>query len=109
MRHDFDFIANLKYFTTEEGGRVTPAKSGYRPQLHFAFESIITSGQQIFLDREWVCPGENINAEITMPSPQFFENKLFEGLQFKFCEGAKIIGTGTILKIVNKKLIKANP
>lgn len=104
MKKDFDFIALLKYKTSDEGGRSTPAKSGYRPQLHFDFESIITSGQQIFLEREWVYPGENINAEITMLSPQFFENKLFEGLQFKFCEDRKIIGTGTILKIVNESL-----
>ena len=108
MKEDFDFIARLYYLTLDEGGRSTPAKSGYRPQLRFDFERRTTSGRQIFLDREWVCPGEYINAEITMLSPQFLENKLFEGLQFKFCEGSKTVGTGTIFKILNKKLLKTS-
>jgi len=106
MKDDFDFIAILKYRTFDEGGRATPAKSGYRPELSFDFEKPTTSGRQIFLGREWVCPGETIEAEITMLSPQFYENKLYEGLEFKFKEGSKIIGTGEILKIKNKNLKK---
>ena len=41
-----------------------------------------------------------------MLSPQLFENKLYEGLEFKFCEGRVVVGYGTILKIVNENLIK---
>ncbi|MGA9213219.1 hypothetical protein [Kaistella sp.] len=63
-----------------------------------------TSGRQIYIGKEIVLPGETVEAEITMLSPQFFENKLFEGLEFKFIEGAKLIGTGKILKIANKDL-----
>lgn len=106
MYNEFDFIAILKYKTFDEGGRSTPAKSGYRPQLCFDFEKNSTSGRQVFIDKEWVCPGESIEAEITMLSPQLFENKLYEGLEFKFCEGRTIVGYGTILKILNEKLIR---
>ena len=106
MNNDFDFIATLKYNTYDEGGRSSPAKSGYRPQLCFDFEKNSTSGRQIFIDKEWVAPGETIDAEITMLSPQLFESKLHEGLEFKFCEGRVIVGSGTILKILNEKLIR---
>jgi len=106
MKDDFDFTAILKYRTFDEGGRSTPAKSGYRPELSFDFEKITTSGRQIFLGTEWVFPGESIEAEITMLSPQFYEKKLYKGLEFKFKEGSKIIGTGEILKIKNKNLKK---
>ena len=106
MRDDFDFIAYLKYRTTDEGGRMTPAKSGYRPQVCFDFEKSTSSGRQIFINKEWVTPGESVEAEITLLSPQIFENQLYEGLKFKFTEGSKIIGIGEILKIENKTLKK---
>ena len=106
MRNDFDFIAFLKCNSFDEGGRSTPAKSGYRPQLYFDFEKNSTSGRQIFINKEWVSPGETVEAEITMLSPQLFENKLYEGLEFKFCEGRVVVGYGTILKLVNENLIR---
>ena len=45
-----DFIAILKYYTTEEGGRSNPARSGYRSQVKFEFEEMQTSGQQVFIE-----------------------------------------------------------
>jgi translation elongation factor EF-Tu-like GTPase len=56
-RRSPDFVATLIYRTTEEGGRRTPAKSGYRPQVKFDFVEMQTSGQQVFMDKEWVYPG----------------------------------------------------
>ena len=106
MKEDYDFVARLQYNTVDEGGRSSPAKSGYRPQIKFEFEVSTTSGRQIFNDREWVCPGETVEAEITILSPELFRHKLFEGLEFKFIEGSKIIGTGKILQIKNEILIK---
>ncbi|CAD7802993.1 Elongation factor Tu [Chryseobacterium aquaeductus] len=106
MKDNFDFIAILKYRTTDEGGRWGPAQSGYRPQVRFDFEKITSSGRQVFINKEYVFPGEDVEAEITLLSPQFFENKLFKGLKFEFIEGAKIIGIGEILKIKNETLKK---
>ena len=106
MKEGFDFVAHLKYRTFDEGGRATPAKSGYRPQIKFDFEERTTSGRQNYLGTEWVCPGESVEAEISILSPQFFTNKLEVGMEFQFCEGWKIIGTGKIFKIVNLELKK---
>ncbi len=99
-----DFIATLKYYTTEEGGRRMPAKSGYRPQVKFDFEEVQTSGQQVFIDKEFVYPGDEVNAEILMASPIIFKGRLLCGMAFDFCEGTKVLGTGQIIKILNREL-----
>lgn len=101
-----DFIAELKYLTTEQGGRKTPAHSGYRPQVKFDFTEMQTSGQQTFIDKEIVYPGETVNAKIKIASPDYFAGNLTEGMKFEFREGATIIGTGQITDIINDKLDK---
>lgn len=101
-----DFIANLQYLTTGQGGRATPAKSGYRPQVKFDFTEMQTSGQQTFIDKELVSPGENVKAKIKILTPDYFAHSLTEGMEFEFREGETVIGTGKIEYIVNEKLEK---
>nr|WP_262922137.1 hypothetical protein [Aquimarina acroporae] len=101
-----DFIAELRYLTTEEGGRKTPTKSGYRPQVKFDFDEMQTSGQLTFINKELVNPDENVKAKIKILSPDHFANTLAEGMEFEFREGATIIGKGKIEYIVNEKLEK---
>ena len=98
-----DFIADLQYLTAEQGGRKTPAKSGYRPQVKFDFDEMQTSGQQTFVNKDWVNPGENVKAKIKILSPDRFAHTLSEGMEFEFKEGATIIGTGKIEYIINDK------
>lgn len=98
------FIAVLKYRTTADGGRKNPAISGYRPTIRFSFSDFMTSGQQVFLNTDTVYPGEEVEAEITIASTDFFQNKLIEGMDFWFTEGLTIIGTGTIKRILDEKL-----
>ncbi len=99
-----DFIATIYYKTIEEGGRRTPAKTGYRPQVKIPFEKMTTSGSQSFLDTEWVNPGETVEAEIRMLSSQYFEGTLTEGQRFDLMEGPRVIAQGVIKQIVNDKL-----
>ncbi len=101
-----DFIAILHYRTTKEGGRKTPAHSGYRPQVKFDFEEMQTSGQQTFIDKEIVNPGETVKARIKILSVDYFLNCLTVGMNFEFREGKTIIGTGEITEILNDKLRK---
>jgi translation elongation factor EF-Tu-like GTPase len=105
MEKRADFVAELNYLTTEQGGRRTPAYSGYWPQVKFAFSEMQTGGQQIFLDKEIVNPGESVKAEISLLSSEFLKNSLKTGLVFEFREGSKIMGTGKILEILNKELL----
>lgn len=103
-----DFIASLTYKTTEQGGRTTAAKTGYRPQVKFDFDEMQTSGQQTFIDRELVFPGDIVEAEIKILSVDHFANRLTEKMQFEFREGETVIGTGIIKRIINDKLKKAS-
>ncbi len=101
-----DFIAELLFKTTEVGGRKTPAQSGYRPHIKFDFDEMLTSGRQIYINQKIVFPGDTVSAEITILATEHFANKLEVGMPFTFYEGAKVIGTGTILDITNLKLLK---
>lgn len=103
-----DFIADLKYLTTEEGGRQTPAFTGYRPQVKFDFDEMQTSGQQTFLNKDTVYPGDTVEAAIRILSVEHFENTLTEGMIFEFREGSRVIGTGKIIDILNERLLKAS-
>lgn len=105
MNKQPDFIAKLKYRTTEEGGRQGYAASGYRPHVEFDHIPFFkSSGQQIFLDKEKVNPGDSVTAEITLLSYYGYYGNIDEGNTFKFCEGARVIGTGEVTKILNSKL-----
>lgn len=101
-----DFIAILTYKTADQGGRKTAAKTGYRPQVKFDFAERQTSGQQTFIDRELVFPGDTVEAEIKILSVEYFANRLTEKMQFEFREGATVVGTGIIKHIINDKLKK---
>ena len=102
-----DFIAELTYFKTEQSGRKTPVISGYRPQVKFDFSEKQTSGQQTFIDKKIVYPGDTVLAKIKVLSPDFFADKLEEGMKFEFREGATIIGIGELKNIVNDRLEKS--
>lgn len=99
-----DFIATLTYRTSEEGGRSTPAFSGYRPGIQFDFDTMQTSGEQMFLEQDQVFPGGMVKAEIRIVSVDYFAGKLKEGMTFEFKEGAQVIGCGIIDKLLNPKL-----
>jgi len=98
-----DFLAELKYLS--EGGRKSYALSGYRPQLKFHFSELQTSGEQKFINKKKVYPGDNVIAELTLASPQFFYGMLKINMSFEFREGDTIIGTGEIVDIFNKLLL----
>ena len=106
MNREPDFTAKLFYLTSEQGGRNSFASSGYRPHIQFSHKKYNTSGQQIFLNKEIVKPGENVEAEITIIAIEEFRNELYPGMLFKFCEGSRIIGFGEIIEIINKELEK---
>ena len=67
-----------------------------------------TSGQQTFIDRKIVYPGDTVEAEIRIISVEHFAGQLKEKMNFDFREGSRIIGTGRIKHILNDKLRQAS-
>lgn len=100
-----DFIAELSFLTSEQGGRKSPAHSGYRPHIEFNnYPEYKTSGSQTYIGKDTASPGETIHAEISILGTAYFSKRLYVNLEFKFCEGSHIIGFGKIIKIVNSNL-----
>jgi hypothetical protein len=104
-----DFIATLTYKKAEEGGRTTPAYSGYRAQIKFGFTEMQTSGEQKFINREMVFPGDTlVDTEIKLTSPDLFAGQLKHRTKFEIREGATIIATGEVKQILNETLRQAS-
>ncbi len=101
-----DFTANVKYLTTEEGGRKGYAASGYRPHFQLIGKKEMTSAEQLFINKDKVFPGESVSAEIRILGVETFEGLLYEGLEFKLGEGNRIVAEGVIKEVINKKLKK---
>ncbi|TJZ61530.1 hypothetical protein FAZ15_10100 [Sphingobacterium olei] len=99
-----DFIADLQYRTAKGGGRTAPVFSKYRPQIKFEFDEMQTSGEQTFINKSIVYPGESSEAIVRIIALEYFKNRLEEGMCFEFREGTKVIGTGRITQILNEKL-----
>ena len=103
-----DFIAHLKFLTSEQGGRSTPAASGYRPHFKLKGKKELTSAQQTFIDKEMVYPGEEVVSEIRILWEEAFEGLLEKGSEFELAEGPRVIAIGTIQEVCNDKLRKSS-
>jgi len=103
-----DFVAKISYLTTEEGGRKGYATSGYRSQVKFPGKRNLTSGEQLFVDKEKVFPGETVTAEIRILSKDIFKNYLFAGQHFEVVEAAHLVGHGEIIEVINHDLKQAS-
>lgn len=103
-----DFIADVKYLTTEEGGRRTCAFTGYRPHFQLNDKKEMTSAEQLFVNKDIVYPGESVITEIRILGVETFKGLLFNGQKFKLGEGPRIVAEGTIKEVINKELEKNN-
>ena len=104
-----DFIAELNFLTIEQGGRKTAASSGYRPHIEFDnYPEYLTSGIQTYIGKKTVIPVESVKAEIAILGMEYFARRLYENMEFKFCEGSRTVGHGAITEIINLDL-KSEP
>jgi len=103
-----DLIAQVTYLTTEQGGRKGYAASGYRPHIKFDGRKELTSGEQLFIDKDKVFPGETVKAEIRILGTDFFKNYLFVGQHFEVAEASHLVGHGEVLEVINPDLRQAS-
>ena len=107
-----DIEAGIRFLTTEEGGRQTPVRSGYRPNHDFGVEGQLNDAVHQYIDKQWVAPGETVIAHLSFMAPEhhdIFGGQLYEGFEFTVQEGARIVGRGRITKVLNEALIRAEP
>ena len=86
-----------------EGGRQSPAFTGYRPQ-HKVLDDYQTSGQHDYIDCEQIAPGGTGKAKITFITPDVYPQCLWIGREILIQEGSRVVGIALVTKIMNRTL-----
>jgi len=94
-----DIEAEIYFLKPEEGGRQTPAYSGYRPQFYYNGQDWDAPHQ--YPDTDVVNPGETVRAYLAFLSPQEHFGKIQLEMNFEVREGARTIGKGIVTKIID--------
>ena len=94
-----DIEAEIYFLRPEEGGRKTPAYSGYRPQ--FFYNDQDWDAPQTYPDTDMVNPGDTVRAYLAFLSPQEHFGKVHVEMKFEVREGARTVGKGTVTKIID--------
>ena len=89
------FETKIHLLETDKGGRKTPLFNNFRGQFYFRTTDV--SGTMIFPSNlEMINPGDDVEISITLN-----QNVALEvGTEFSIREGGKMIGTGTVTKIL---------
>jgi translation elongation factor EF-Tu-like GTPase len=100
LQREPDVEAEITLFSTEAGGRQTPAGSGYRPG-HKVRDDYITTGAHQYVGRDELAPGETALGTITFITPEVYPHCLWVGREIDIQEGSRVIGRARITKIYN--------
>src|SRR5205807_8066428 len=94
-----DIEAEVTFVPTEQGGRKTPAFSGYRPQ--FYYDGHDWDADQEYPDVESVAPGQTVRALLRFLSPDLQVGRVHPGMEFQVREGARVVAHGRVKKILH--------
>ena len=94
-----DVEAEITFLTTEEGGRKTPAFSGYRPQFYVDGQDFVVV-HKFFDGTEPVYPGQTVKAYLSFTYPEYLVKVLHPGKEFLIREGQRVIARGSVTKIL---------
>ena len=94
--------ALLSFLSTEEGGRQTPAFSGYRPNHNFGEASgrAFYIGQITFARGESILPGESKEVDIEFLNGPGLIDALRSGRPWRIQEGPKLVATAAMIEIL---------
>ena len=87
--------ARIYFLAPEEGGRMTPIFSGYRPALYFGEKQ--TDGAIILPSGTPVQPGTACDVVIKLLHPEHLGDALGPMAMFEAREGTRVIGRGKVL------------
>ncbi len=89
-----------------EGGRLAPARSGYRP-AHKVRGDYLTTGEHHYFGCDQVFPGQTVHGTITFITPDAYPHCLRVGCVIDIQEGGRLVGHARITRIMNA-LLEAN-
>jgi translation elongation factor EF-Tu-like GTPase len=95
--------AKLRLRTTEEGGRYSGIKTGYRPNHVFEYNKkgnfITTYIGEITFDKEWIQLGDEETVTVRFIPGQSVDKYLNVGQKWWIHEGHKLVGEAEILEV----------
>ncbi len=95
MRAMCEIVARIYFLGPEEGGRMTPIFSGYRPALYFGEK--LTVGAIILPSGTRAQPGSACDVVIKLLHPEHLGEALHPMATFEAREGTRVIGRGKVL------------
>ncbi len=101
-----DIEARLTARTREQGGRSTPAQSGYRPNHDFGLPGELNDALHEYPESGFIQPGETVQARLWLFAPERQAGRLLPGMPFTFQEGHIVIGEGEITRVLNPDLAR---
>ncbi|CAN5247835.1 hypothetical protein BH09PSE1_BH09PSE1_26790 [soil metagenome] len=97
-------IASIRLLTAAEGGRTTPLQGGsYRPNHNF-FEPDdreMTIGFIELPEGAQIPPGETFETALSFWRWDGLEGQIYPGREWRIQEGWKLVGFGTVLKLLS--------
>lgn len=99
-----DLEARITFFSAAEGGRRTPACSGYRPNHDFGLPGELNDAMHEYPGDGSVEPGAETTALLWLLSPERQTGRLYVGLRFTVQEGNRIVGRGVVAALRNDVL-----
>lgn len=99
-----DLTADIYFLRADEAGRRSFVASGYRPSHNFQHHRGVNDAMHSYPGRKRVEPGETVRTELSLAVPCRNHGRLYVGMPFTAQEGNQIVGRGTIVEILNRKL-----
>jgi translation elongation factor EF-Tu-like GTPase len=94
-----DVEVEVTFLPPEHGGKNIPISAGYRPQFYYGGHD--WDAEHFYPGRSLVHPGETVEAQLTFLSPKAHVGKIWPGKAFLIREGNRIVGFGSITRIVD--------
>ncbi|WP_416866385.1 MAG: hypothetical protein ACMVP2_01270 [Imperialibacter sp.] len=95
--------AKLRLKTTDEGGRQSGIKTGYRPNHVFEYDGdgklLSTYIGEISFEKDWIQLGAEEIVTVKFLSGQSIEKYLNTGTKWWIHEGLKVVGEAEILRV----------
>ncbi|WP_374409686.1 hypothetical protein [Novosphingobium colocasiae] len=94
--------ARIRLLSKAEGGRASPIRGSFRPNHNFfgADDREMTIGQIDLPDNAELQPGASIDLAMTFLNWPGLEGQIYPGREWRIQEGARLIGTGTVLEVL---------
>ena len=99
-----DIEADIRFLSTDEGGRSGPALSGYRPTHDFGVEGMLNDAHHEYIGVDSVSPGATARAQIWLLAPEYQAGRLYPGFAFTVQEGLHIVAHGEVVYVLNATL-----